>query len=92
MGLSVGSESESGESQQAVERLKGLGGSLRDLIPFGNRGEKGSKRTQASSASAGGDTQPVAGEGPAPSATQARGTPTGVAPKAVPTARRRVET
>jgi hypothetical protein len=50
--MSVGSESESDESQQAVERLKGLGGSLRDLIPFGNRGEKGSN----------GDTQPVAGD------------------------------
>ena len=53
--MSVGSESESGESQQAVERLKGLGGSLRDLIPFGNRGEK----------EAAGE-QPIAGEGSTP--------------------------
>jgi len=45
--MSVGSESESGESQQAVERLKGLGGSLRDLIPFGNRGERRVERRQA---------------------------------------------
>ncbi len=58
--MSVGSESESGESQQAVERLKGLGGSLRDLIPFGNRGEK------EAAGEANGDKQPVAGEGSAP--------------------------
>ena len=38
--MSIGSESESSESRQAVERLKGLGGSLRDLIPFGNGARK----------------------------------------------------
>ena len=59
--MSVGSESESGESQQAVERLKGLGGSLRDLIPFGNRGEKGAAGDKQPS----GDQRPVAGEGSA---------------------------
>ena len=60
--MSIGSESESGESKQAVERLKGLGGSLRDLIPFGNRGEKGSNGDKQSVAG----TKPVAGEGSAP--------------------------
>ena len=60
--MSVGSESESGESQQAVERLKGLGGSLRDLIHFGNRGEKGS----AGEPPVAGDTQPVGSGGSVP--------------------------
>ena len=60
--MSIRSESESDESQQAVERLKSLGGSLRDLIPFGNRSEKeaaGDKQPVI-------DKQPVAGEGSAP--------------------------
>jgi predicted PurR-regulated permease PerM len=61
--MSVGSESESGESQQAVERLKGLGGSLRDLIPFGNRGAKGSNGDKQPVA---GDTQPVGSGGSVP--------------------------
>jgi predicted PurR-regulated permease PerM len=60
--MSLGSESESGESQQAVERLKGLGGSLRDLIPFGNRGEKGATDEQP----AAGDKQPVGSGGSIP--------------------------
>jgi len=60
--MSVGSESESGESQQAVERLKGLGGSLRDLIHFGNRGEKGSANARQPA----GDQQPMGGKGAAP--------------------------
>jgi AI-2 transport protein TqsA len=66
--MSIGSESESGESQQAVERLKGLGGSLRDLIPFGNRGEKeafGDKQPAGDPQPVAG-TQPVGSEGSAP--------------------------
>jgi AI-2 transport protein TqsA len=38
--MRVGSETEPGEDQQAFERLKGLGGRLRDAIPFGARQEE----------------------------------------------------
>ncbi len=38
--MRVGSETEPGEDQQAVERLKGLGSRLRDQIPFGSRQEE----------------------------------------------------
>jgi hypothetical protein len=61
-----GSESESGESQQAVERLTGLGGSLRVLIPCGYRGEKGANGGANGDRQPATSTKPVAGEGPAP--------------------------
>jgi AI-2 transport protein TqsA len=35
--MRIGSESEGDEDKQAFERLKGLGGRLRDAIPFGTR-------------------------------------------------------
>jgi hypothetical protein len=64
--MSIGSESESGESHQAVERLKGLGGSLRDLIPFGKRGEKEANGGTNDGQRPVAGTMPVAGEGSAP--------------------------